>query len=156
MAYFGEKNVAKRPEVRLKLSIAAKNRLKNKENHPMYGRNHSDESKIMMSIHRVGKYRGEKSVNWHGGTHISKDGYKYIYSPYHPYSTKSGYVLEHRLVMEKHIGRFLNKKEVVHHIDTNRLNNSIDNLELIDGSGKHLMRFHNIKDKLTGRFIKKE
>lgn len=39
--------------------------------------------------------------------------------------------MEHRLVMEKSIGRFLNENEVVHHIDENPRNNSIENLRLM-------------------------
>lgn len=37
----------------------------------------------------------------------------------------------HRRVMEKHIGRLLEKNEVVHHIDGDRLNNDVDNLCLM-------------------------
>ncbi|WP_169119573.1 HNH endonuclease [Aromatoleum anaerobium] len=39
---------------------------------------------------------------------------------------------EHRLVAEAALGRRLRRNEVVHHIDGNGLNNSIDNLEVID------------------------
>ena len=50
-------------------------------------------------------------------------------------------LLEHRLVLEKHIGRYLSKKEVVHHIDKNRSNNNIENLKLFESESKH-MAFH--------------
>jgi len=40
-------------------------------------------------------------------------------------------MLEHRVIMEKHIGRPLISHEVVHHIDKNPLNNCIDNLQLM-------------------------
>lgn len=39
--------------------------------------------------------------------------------------------LLHRVVMEKHIGRKLEKQEIVHHIDGNRANNNIKNLEIL-------------------------
>ena len=34
--------------------------------------------------------------------------------------------------METHIGRKLLRNEIVHHLDHNRLNNSVDNLEIMD------------------------
>jgi len=55
-------------------------------------------------------------------------GYDYVQAPDHPYATRKGYVLEHRLVMEKKLGRYLNKGEKVHHINGNPLDNRIENL----------------------------
>lgn len=57
--------------------------------------------------------------------------YRWIMSPCHPNADCHGYVLEHRLIMEVHLGRFLDTKESVHHKDGNGLNNSLDNLELL-------------------------
>jgi len=48
---------------------------------------------------------------------ISKGDYLYALVPEHPNATKNGYVLMHRIVMENHLGRILNKDEVVHHLD---------------------------------------
>jgi len=63
---------------------------------------------------------------------ISKGMYNYSLVPVHPNCTKNGYVLEHRIVMENHIGRLLNLNEVVHHKDKNKKNNHISNLELLN------------------------
>ncbi len=57
-----------------------------------------------------------------------------MFRPDHPQASKKGYVPEHRLVMMELIGRFLDKDEVVHHINANRLDNRIENLQLIKRS----------------------
>ena len=49
------------------------------------------------------------------------------------------YILEHRLVMEKYLGRKLDKKEYVHHIDHNRENNNIENLIVCKSEMEHLV-----------------
>lgn len=62
---------------------------------------------------------------------IKKGDYDYALVPDHPKATKNGYVLLHRVVMENAIGRLLTDSEEVHHIDKNRHNNDISNLQLL-------------------------
>jgi len=71
------------------------------------------------------------SPSWNGGTFI-RSGYRFIKIPDHPFANNLGYVREHRLVMEKFLGRYLTPKEVVHHKDGNKLNNSVENLAIMD------------------------
>lgn len=71
---------------------------------------------------------------------ISKGDYNYALVPEHPKATKNGYVLEHRIVMENHLDRLLNSDEVVHHIDHNKKNNDISNLQVMNKL-EHL-RYH--------------
>lgn len=65
------------------------------------------------------------------------DGYILVWAPEgHPHPQASGRILEHRLVMEGQLGRYLEEWELVHHEDGNRQNNEIDNLKLLDGRAK--------------------
>lgn len=75
---------------------------------------------------------GENHWNWKGGKSKSERGY-IIIKIKHPNSV-AGYYPEHRLVMEKHIGRFLRTDEIVHHINGNKLDNRIENLQLTNRS----------------------
>lgn len=64
---------------------------------------------------------------------ISKGDYMYALVPEHPKATRHGYVLLHRVIMENHLGRVLNTNEIVHHKDHNKKNNTLENLEVLDG-----------------------
>jgi hypothetical protein len=73
--------------------------------------------------------KGEENHNWKGGKIITKFGYVKKHAPKHPKNI-GGYVLEHRLVMEEKIGRYLEPNEEVHHKNGIRNDNSFENLEL--------------------------
>jgi len=75
---------------------------------------------------------------WKSGRVITALGYVEMHVPFHPYASRRGRVYEHRLVMERFLGRFLDPSEVVHHIDGDRANNAIENLMLFTCSGEHL------------------
>lgn len=87
--------------------------------------------------------KGLKHPNWKGGRIKDTNGYILILSPNHPYADRKGYVFEHRLVMEKHLGRTLLPKEVVHHINEIRDDNRIENLMLFRNCGYHL-QYHKL------------
>lgn len=81
----------------------------------------------------------------HGAGHkkLRDDGYIATYYPDHPDANKDGYVMEHRLVMERFLGRRLEKDEVVHHINEIRTDNRIENLMLMTPSTH--MSYHSKK-----------
>lgn len=91
----------------------------------MTGHKHSEESKEKMSKART----GQNHPQWNGGRLVDKDGYVRVFFPSHP-NYKVRHIMEHRLVMEKHLGRYLAKNESVHHVNGVRTDNRIDNLEL--------------------------
>lgn len=115
----------------------------------------------MLYTNKILKKNGEKtrfikgkSHEWHKHKSINWAGYVEVYKPSHPNATKRGYVKEHRLIMEQKLGRYLNKFEDVHHLDGDKQNNQIDNLELI-GHREHTkmhnpiyFRWQNLKEVL--------
>ena len=50
---------------------------------------------------------------------------------YNAMKIKGKLILQHRYIMEHYLGKKLKSNEVVHHIDENRLNNCIENLEVM-------------------------
>jgi hypothetical protein len=92
----------------------------------------------------------EANPNWKGGRTIdNRFGYILILTPSHPRAHKGdpgGYIYEHVLVAEKKLGRFLNLKERVHHIDGNPQNNSPKNLLVLSGDKEHA-EIHNKRRK---------
>lgn len=112
----------------------------------MTGKHHSEKSKIKKSIAQKGKYLGEKNHKWKGGRTKTTYGYILVYKPEHPFCTKQGYVKEHRLVMEKILGRYLTPEEIPHHKNEIKDDNRPENLRLFNNNAEH-MKFHHPKGK---------
>lgn len=75
--------------------------------------------------------QGQGNGNWRGGRHIDKEGYARVIMPEHPAAVgHGGYVKEHRIVMEKMLGRLLRPGENVHHKNGKKDDNREENLEL--------------------------
>lgn len=92
---------------------------------------------------------GDKNPAWKGGRKDDGHGYVLIWKPDHPFCDRKGYILEHRLEMEKKLDRYLTEEEIIHHKDGNIKNNNINNLRLFENHSKH-KKFENVKD-MSGR-----
>lgn len=74
---------------------------------------------------------GPKNPAWRGGK-MTRGGYVMVWVPQGtPGRQKNGYMMEHRLVMQEHIGRPLEPSEIVHHRNGVKDDNQIANLEIV-------------------------
>lgn len=113
---------------------------------------HDHSKRISQSLslaYKIGRRKlpiGKDHPKWNGGKHLRQDGYYDIWSPNHPNKKGNNRVLAHRLIMEKHIGRYLLKSEVVHHKNGIKTDNRIENL-LIMTQSEHAKLHKNEKSR---------
>jgi hypothetical protein len=109
-------------------------------------------------IQRTGSAHG----SWKGGVIASGEGYLAEWvgaeDPMAPMRTRMGYVLQHRLVMARALGRPLDSHETVHHINGDRTDHRLENLQLRQGKHGKGVRFvcadcgsHNVVTTAIGR-----
>ena len=90
---------------------------------------------------------GANAPWWKGGVYAVHSG-RYMLAippadyPFPESIRSSGRILEHRMVMELHIGRRLERREVVHHVNGNSTDNRIENLRLYPSHKAHMREGH--------------
>lgn len=99
--------------------------------------NHKQANKLFNS--------GNRCNNWKGGR-IMLNGYVAIYTPNHPRPVAQVYAYKHRLAMERHLGRYLDPDEIVHHKNGNKVDNRISNLEILSNSEHRKIHFKELCD----------
>ena len=97
---------------------------------------YTPEQKRAIVLKNFRQPKGEASPNWRGGREITKAGYVRLWI------SREERVLEHRQIMEDHLGRKLAKSEAIHHINGNNTDNRLENLQLTTFSED--IRRHNL------------
>lgn len=110
------------------------------------GRPKSEEHKKKLSAQKM----GELNPSWKGGRREIPLGYIMVLRKDNPNADRDGYVLEHRVVMEEHLGRTLSPEEVVHHINEDTSDNRIENLKLFPDVASHTS-YHRQKSIASSR-----
>lgn len=101
--------------------------------------------------------KGRKTGRWNKEKMLSPGGYvKIRVGKSHPLSCPNGYCYEHKLVMVAALGRQIMPNEVIHHINGDKTDNRIENLEVVP-RGEHNQ--HHNQEKVRndkGQFIGKK
>ena len=80
------------------------------------------------------------------GTYFHSEGYILVKCPNHPFADVDGYILQHRIVVENFIGRYLTPGETIHHLG-NKNDNRPQKLMCFKNHSAH-MRFHHNPDNV--------
>lgn len=109
---------------------------------------------------KKGEKVGNKNPYWKGGRRKNNAGYIQVKSYYHPFKSTDGYVMEHRLVMERWLRehntnhpalvevdgvKYLRPEWIPHHVNEIKDDNRIENLELMTTSDHK--SFHTTGDR---------
>jgi HNH endonuclease len=77
--------------------------------------------------------RRDRHPHWKGSRHVQKGYARVLVDDGHvaaPMRDRAGYVAEHRIVVAEALGRPLERYETVHHINADKTDHRLENLEL--------------------------
>jgi len=108
-----------------------------------WGKKHSPESRDKMSVNRTFSHlakKGPEHTQWKGGRYVH-GGYVSVHIETLPEAEREmarkmrpqeGYILEHRLAMAMKLGRPLERREMVHHLNGDKVDNRPENLTVME------------------------
>lgn len=107
---------------------------------------HARKILLKYNLPRLPQYAptGARNSSFAGGRRVDRGGYAQVSAPKdHPVARPGKgknipRIFEHRLVLEKHLGRYLLPTEIVDHIDGLTLHNAPENLRLFACNADHL------------------
>jgi hypothetical protein len=88
-----------------------------------------------------------------GHTIAMPTGYVLEYCPGHPACNLRGHVPQHRLVMERHLGRLLSGVEIVHHSNGEKSDNRLENLLLFASQSAHMLHHQTVSKTHQENFL---
>lgn len=87
---------------------------------------------------------------------LDKGGYVMVYEPDHPNKSFHGWQYEHRLVVEKAIGRYLGSNEHVHHVNGITDDNRLENLQVMDANDHAAVSSQDYRDSIAQQLAELE
>lgn len=100
---------------------------------------------------RAGQKTGLQSKQYK--QRLTKDGYLKMYAAKHPYANGRKEMMVHVMVMECHLKRPLSAGECVHHVNGNKQDNRLENLQLMshaDHSRHHNKQLTQTRERDVG------
>lgn len=90
-----------------------------------------------------------------GDWRLHSSGYRMLFCPRHPSAPSGGgHVYEHRIVMERTLGRLLASHEYVHHLNEDPLDNRPENLQVVRQSAHRVIHFGTPSDEAVAALIR--
>lgn len=107
--------------------------------------------KFITGHNSTASLRGTLCRFWKSGTFMNSHGYIKQLAYGHPIADADGYVMQHRLVAEKALGRVIEMKHPVHHVNRVRNDNRPANLVICESDAYHkLLHRRNLAFTATG------